>query len=466
MSSSITSRLPSCEGLQQRYLNSLEFLFGRINYERSPNLAKGPQAFSLQKMQTLLERLGNPQNEMPCVHIAGSKGKGSTATMVARTLETAGYRVGLFTSPHAHRYEERFSTNGELASKAEVVAIVDRLRVVTDVMDAEPAGGPTFFELSTAAGWLHFVEKQCQIAVIEVGLGGRLDSTNVCKPLVSIITSISLDHTRLLGETEELIAREKAGIIKAGVPIVCGVQDSGPARVVQEVVAKVQATLFQLGQEFQISPVAPSEQSEQILPAWSFGFSQESFELSDLQLTMPGEHQVRNAALALAALRLLSPHGFDISKKQFREGLLAARIPLRIEVVNLSPIIVIDAAHNPASMQALCQTLQPLKANRRRCLFSTSRDKDCPELLRILDKHFDEFFLTAFQDNPRAVSTQQLTKLAREILTHPFTVCANPEEALHRALLETTTNDLICATGSFFLAAEVEQCWNASEAQR
>ncbi len=466
MSSPLTSRSSSSEDLQQRYFESLEFLFGRINYERSPNLASGLQSFSLQKMQSLLERLGNPQGEVPCVHIAGSKGKGSTATMVARILETAGYRVGLFTSPHAHRYEERFSINEELASKSEVVAIVDQLRSVTQEMDAEPDGGPTFFELSTAAGWLHFVQKKCQVAVIEVGLGGRLDSTNVCQPLVSIITSISKDHTRLLGSTLDLIAREKAGIMKTGVPVVSGVRKPVPASVIQKVANDVGAPLYQLGQEFQVTPVAPPNDTQQVLPAWSLGYSESDYCLSQVLLAMPGEHQARNASLAIAAVRLLSQRGFEVSEEHLSKGLQAARIPLRIEVVNQEPVIVIDAAHNPASIEALCQTLQPIKADRRLCIFASSRDKDCAELLRTLDKHFDEFFLTAYQENPRAISTEELSEMAAEILTRPFSLPASPAEAMQRALTDASSNDLICATGSFFLAAEIEQFWRTSHSQR
>ncbi len=462
MSSPPTSRSFSSKEIEKRYLESLEFLFGRINYERSPNLASGLQSFSLQKMQSLLDRLGNPQNELPCVHIAGSKGKGSTATMVARILETAGYRVGLFTSPHAHRYEERFTINEKLASKAEVVSIVDQLRVVTAKMDNEPDGGPTFFELSTAAGWLHFVKNQCQIAVIEVGLGGRLDSTNVCNPLVSIIASISKDHTRLLGSTEDLIAREKAGIIKTDIPVVSGVLNSEPACVIQEVANDVGAPLYQLGQEFQVTSIAPCENAQQVLPAWSLNFSLGEFSLSDVQLAMPGEHQTQNASLAIIAVRLLSGHGFEVSEEHLRNGLRSARLPLRIEVFNQEPIVVIDAAHNPASIEALCQTLQPIKTKRRLCIFASSRDKDCAELLRILDKHFDEFLLTAYQENPRAISTEELAEMASVILTHPFSLSASPEEAIKKALSDVSPSDFICATGSFFLAAEMEQFWRAS----
>lgn len=454
---------PSTEQLRTvdpRYQDSIGYLFERINYERRPELAQGPESFHLERMRSLLELLGNPQLASPCVHIAGSKGKGSTATMVARILEESGKKVGLFTSPHAQRFEERFTIDRQLPTETEVVEIVDRLRNVTNEMEQSEFGSPTFFELATAAGWLHFQKQKVDIAVIEVGLGGRLDSTNVCEPLACIITSISKDHTRLLGDTLELIAREKAGIIKTGIPIVSGVTRDGPAQVIQNVAQKTNAPLLQLGVDFQIQPVTPVDQN--LIP-WTFDYSSHGIEFKGLKLAMPGEHQTRNASLAVTIANLLSSTGFSITNEAIRAGLSQAKIPLRIEVVSENPLVVIDAAHNPASIQALCDTLQYNTAKRKISVFASSRDKDCSELLSILNKCFDEFVLCAYQKNPRSVPLEELKTLADEVVTKPFQVSESPESAMETALRIASDEDLICATGSFFLAAEVEEWWRGRE---
>lgn len=441
------------------YQDAVDFLFKRINFERSPELASGVGAFRLERMKSLLSRLGDPHKSVPCVHIAGTKGKGSTATMVARILECAEKRVGLFTSPHANRFEERFTVNGELATESAVVELVDVLRRVTAEMDRETLGGPTFFELATAAGWLHFQKQNVDIAVIEVGLGGRLDSTNVCHPLVSVISSISKDHTRLLGDTVDLIAREKAGIIKPGVPVVCGVLEPGPQGVIHEVADAVGAPLYQLQRDFTVIPKAPRSGSSELLPAWSFDYCFEGQEFSDLQLKLPGEHQTRNAALAVTVGLLLDRMEQDVKATDIRTGLSRAKIPLRIDVLSEDPVVIVDAAHNPASIAALCETLRDLPQSHKVCVFASSRDKDCVELLRILDGTFSHFLLTAYQENPRAIPIEELGSLAESVLSHSFELLPNPESAMQRAIESACDGSLICATGSFFLAAEVEAWW-------
>lgn len=444
--------------VDSRYQESIDYLLSRINYERRPELARGDDSFHLERMRRLLGELGNPQFAVPCVHIAGSKGKGSTATMVARVLEESGLKVGLFTSPHAHRFEERFTVNKRLPDESEVVEIVERLRTACEAVESTIASAPTFFELATAAGWLHFQRQQVDIAVIEVGLGGRLDSTNVCQPLVCIITSISKDHTRLLGDTEELIAGEKAGIIKNGVPVVSGVIRTGPSEVIRQRASQHSSPYFEIGKNFQIQTFEPAAGS---LSPWSFRYESQSYKLDLVRLAMPGEHQARNAALAVTAAKLLSVHGYEIPDAAIAGGLAKAVIPLRIEIVGERPIVLIDAAHNPASIEALCKTLQAHPAEHRLCVFASSRDKDCAELMRILDNSFDQFILCAYQKNPRSIPIDELANIASNVLTKPFEVVADPESAMLAAINAASTDDLICATGSFFLAAEVEEWWRS-----
>ncbi len=239
-----------------RHVAALDFLLGRINYERAVVLPYGQRQLKLDRMRQLLTRLGNPDAGLPIVHVAGTKGKGSTAALVGSILQAAGYRVGLFSSPHLESIEERFAVNGEACPGDDFVELVDRLRPVVMAMDreAESVGdsslSPTYFELTTALALMHFVKRKVDIGILEVGLGGRLDSTNVCQPAVTVITSISLDHTKQLGDTLELIAAEKAGIVKPGVPVLCGPLEEGPRKVIAEIAQQHGCRMLEAGHDF------------------------------------------------------------------------------------------------------------------------------------------------------------------------------------------------------------------------
>ncbi len=440
-----------------RYQQSLDFIFGRLNYERAPEAARSLQDFKLTRMEEFLAALGNPQNAVPTVHIAGSKGKGSTATMVARIAEAAGYRVGLFTSPHVDAFEERFTINGLTATAEQMISLTDRLRPVVEEFDLRsPGEGVTFFEIATAMGWMFFQENAVDLAVIEVGLGGRLDSTNVCNPLVTAITSISRDHTRLLGETLGLIAGEKAGIIKADVPVVTAVTGSEPTDVIVERARQKDAPLFRLNQEFRIENSGPQVNGGSVPACYQFDFVTGQFVLRDVKLAMSGEHQTRNAAIAIQIAALLRERGFTLTGDQIRTGLARTLCPLRVEVVDQAPLTIVDGAHNAASIVALCETLGSVPAQRRIAIFSTSRDKEVPVLLKTLDRFFDELWLTQYSNNPRTVTLSELETLAPQVLTKPWRILQNPATALSEAAATTTAEDLVCVTGSFFLAAEAK----------
>jgi dihydrofolate synthase/folylpolyglutamate synthase len=449
--------------ISRRYQQSLERLIGRMNYERTPEAAESLRDFKLNRMAELLARLGNPQQQVPAVHVAGSKGKGSTATMIATIFQAAGCRVGLFTSPHIDRFEDRFMVNALAPSPAEVVALFDQIWPVCEEMDGEtPGSGPSFFDLATAMGWLHFARSQVDLAVIEVGLGGRLDSTNVCRPLVSVITSISRDHVRLLGETLELIAREKAGIIKPEVPVVTGVTQPGPLAEIVQISRECHSPLFRLGQEFSIrqQPVAATALST---PAGCrFDYAGLETELCDLETGMPGEHQTRNAALAVTCALLLNQKGYTVTPQAIAAGIRQAMCSLRVEKVSESPLIIVDAAHNVASIQALCETLQPVQARRRTVIFATSRDKEPADLLALLTEHFDEIWLTRFSNNPRSTPLEELEALASQVVTKPWKAFPELRSALDAARQTAGPEDLICVTGSFFLGAEAKNLLQAA----
>ena len=286
------------------------------------------QQFRLDRMHRLLAAVGNPHVGMPIVHVAGTKGKGSTAAMIAAVLTAAGYRTGLFTSPHLVDLEERIAIDGLRCSADELVDLVARIGPVVDRMDAEAAGNaddccPTYFELTTLMALLHFAEKRVQAAVLEVGMGGRLDSTNVCTPRVSVITSISFDHTRQLGNTLAEIAYEKAGIVKPGVPAVSGVSDEEPRGVIERVCAERESRLVQLGRDFDYRYFPPH------LVDHYAGCGKIDFEHSEagersyhaLPLGLLGPHQAANAAVAVATIAELRKQGWAISDDSLRLGL-------------------------------------------------------------------------------------------------------------------------------------------------
>lgn len=435
------------------YERALAFVFGRLNYERHPGQARSLRAFNLERMVHLLDKLGNPQNHVPTVHIAGSKGKGSTASMVASIAQAAGYRAGLFTSPHLAEYEERFTIGGRKPTAEQIVTYVQQVRHVVEEMDRDGSHGHvTFFEISTAIGWLHFLAEKVDLAVMEVGLGGRLDSTNVCQPLVTIITSISRDHTRLLGDTLAQIARQKAGIIKPGVPIVSGVADAEAQTAIEEVAIGQDAPLFQCGRDFYLK----SRSVEGPLVHYDVDVEFQSRVIAGLRLGLPGQHQTTNAACAVVASRLLNERGYEISDEQIRSGLAQTRCPSRIEIVHRNPMVILDVAHNIASIQALSDVITHIQDTPKVCIVSISQEKDAAEMLQILSTVFDHLVLTEFQSNPRAISLADLEQLATNVECEVLTA-AEPRTAIEVAQELAGSSGLICATGSFFLVAEVQE---------
>ena len=290
------------------YDGAIDFLLSRIDYERMLSTAYGERDLKLERMHELVERLGNPQRAMPIVHVAGTKGKGSTSAMTAAMLSAAGYRTGLYTSPHLARLEERMTVDGGQCSPDEMIALVGRVRPAVAAMDAAAGGsehGPTYFEIVTALALLHFARRQVDVAVLEVGLGGRLDSTNICQPLVSVITSISFDHTRQLGDTLSAIAGEKAGIIKPGAAVVSGVIQDEPRAVVAAAAERHGCRLLELGRDFTFSYHAAGRLDVVgVRPAIDFEYRVAGCALQyrDLELALIGRHQGANAAVGAGGI--------------------------------------------------------------------------------------------------------------------------------------------------------------------
>ncbi|HEY1599983.1 MAG TPA: folylpolyglutamate synthase/dihydrofolate synthase family protein [Pirellulales bacterium] len=445
------------------YERATAYLFDRINYERAPSVTYGARQFKLERMHELLERVGNPQTGMPIVHVAGTKGKGSTSAMIAGVLTAAGYRTGLFTSPHLESLEERIAVDGRACSADELVALIERLRPEVDAMDQVAARyadecGPTYFELTTVMALLSFAACGVQAAVLEVGLGGRLDSTNVCDPLVSVITSISFDHTRQLGNTLAAIAYEKAGIVKPSVPLVSGVTEDEPRRVIEQICHERDSRLIQLGRDFHYQYHPPHGVDNHPRPGrMDFSFpAAPSRSYQDVLLGLLGPHQAANAAVALATLAQLQDREWSIAEAHLRSGLAHVHSPARIEVVGRRPTIVVDAAHNVASVAALVETLETSFATQPRILiFATTQDKDVRGMMSILLPKFDVVLLTRYGNNPRGVPTEELREIARDLRADHCQTFADPASAWDAVRMLATPEHLLCVTGSFFIAAEI-----------
>jgi dihydrofolate synthase/folylpolyglutamate synthase len=443
---------------------ALEFLASRINYERAVAIPYGKRDFRLDRMRSLLARLGNPQDALRIVHVAGTKGKGSAAAMIAAVLSAAGYRTGLYSSPHLDRVEERLMVDALPCPASELAELVARVQPIVLAMDAEgpqndASQRPTYFEIVTALALLHFAKQRVQAAVLEVGMGGRLDSTNVCRPLVSVITSISFDHTQQLGTTLAAIAGEKAGILKPGVPVVSGVLAEEARGVIVDVAERHGCQRIELEGDFRFQYRAPTHLELADSPA-EIDFAYEAHgvrrDYAGLQLALVGRHQAANAAVALATLEELRGHGYELPEAAVRRGLAQVRWPARVEVIGRRPTIVLDAAHNVASAEALAAVLEEsLSVARRILVFGTTRDKDFRGMLEVLLPRFDEVILTRYWSNPRSVAPEELDTVAGELSGVRRQVCPDPATAWRAASHLATPDDLVCIAGSFFIAAEM-----------
>jgi dihydrofolate synthase/folylpolyglutamate synthase len=466
--------------------SAIRFLADRIDYERTRAMPYDESRLGLDRMRQLLDRLGNPGLDLPIVHVAGTKGKGSTSDMIAAALGAAGYRTGLFTSPHLEGVEERMAIDGRPCQPGELVELIRLVRPVVEAMDRlDPGGsgpaGPTYFEITTAMALLHFARRGVQAAVLEVGLGGRLDATNVCMPRVAVITSISFDHTQQLGDTLAAIAGEKAGIVKPGVPLVSGVVQPEPREVIRLVCRQRGCPLIERGTdyEFDYEPPRHAERGGQVgrvrfrTPAGS----------QDFALGLLGRHQAANAATALAVLDQLRQSDWRLPEAAVGRALAGLACPARIELLARQPAVVLDAAHNVASAEALLETLaESFSATRRLLIFAATRDKDYRGMLARLLRCFDEVFFTCYLDNPRAVPPQELAACAAQLwaekgpgpfgrhgpqrgsegsdprpLSSRWPIYDNPAGAWQAAIGRSRPDDLICITGSFFLAAEIRR---------
>jgi dihydrofolate synthase/folylpolyglutamate synthase len=428
----------------ETYAEAIDYLYSFVNWEIERHVRYAPEVMTLERPRAVLAALGDPHRAYPVIHITGTKGKGSVGAMCAAALRASGLKVGLYSSPHLQDYRERFRINHQLISPDDFTALVNRLRpVVERVPDI------TWFEVTTALGFLYFAEQQVDVAVVEVGLGGRLDATNVVMPVVSVITSLSYDHTHLLGDSLASIAREKAGIIKPGVPVVSAPQPSEALTVLEQVAEEQGSRLVLVGRDWLFRPERGTPYGEWFWAGPADGPQQSYF------TALTGEHQALNATVALAALDCATQAGVPVSAEGIRLGFERVDWPGRLEVVEQSPLIVLDAAHNGESAWRLRAALDAMFPQRPLVLiFGASADKDVAGMFAALLPLTDAL-ITAQAVHPRALDSASLSETARQTgFTRPIFEIPDVQEALKHARDMAGPEGLILVTGSLFIVGE------------
>jgi dihydrofolate synthase/folylpolyglutamate synthase len=437
------------------YKEALEYLYGLTNYEIKSRFNYAPQFFDLQRVERLLNDLGNPHRQFRSVHVAGTKGKGSTCAMLASVLKAAGFRTGLYTSPHLHSFRERIQVNDELVSAQQFAALTHQLRPLAQ-RDPEL----TTFEVATALAFAHFAQAGVDIAVVEVGLGGRLDATNVVLPSVSVITKIGHDHMHILGNTLSEIAAEKAGIIKPAVPVVAAPQPSAALAVLQETCREKNAPLHEVGREWQWRATENGLNGQRFTVsrrnAGRFALPPRSYK--DLRIPLLGKHQLRNAAVALATIDALRNVGTEITEANVRAGLAEVVWPARFEVLGSAPYFVVDGAHNVDSARALAATLQQYFPGAKPWLvLAILTDKDIRAILQQL-MPLARGAIFARSTHPRAADPQHL-QIASDQYGIPTSVIDDVSSATRRALAQAGPDGLVVAAGSFSTAGQAREAW-------
>lgn len=450
-------------GIEQQYQEALDYLYSYVDYSLTRSMRNAAKNFNLGRVNILLHLLGDPHLQYKVIHVAGTKGKGSTSAMMASALRAGGYQVGFYTSPHLSDYCERIQINGEPVSHSRLVELVEEIKPCVDQVEKI-----TTFEITTALGFLYFAQEAVDVAVIEVGLGGRLDATNVVSPLVSVITSLSLDHINVLGDTLAKIAVEKAGIIKEGRPVVLSPQREEARLVVTRIAEERQSPLVLVGHDYLFAPWSHSLSGQSLLvwPAADQPLVDSFIETGGrenwepLRLTLPllGHHQVENAATAYAALQIAKSEGLKISEADIIRGFSDVYWPGRFEVLRRSPLFIVDSAHNRNSALKLRQAIDDyLPGLPVILIFGASEDKDVKGMFAELLPRVRQVIATE-SIHPRAMNADQLVDLAHRF-GRPAQKILPIEKAVDHALELAGDEIAIVAAGSLFVAAAVRDIW-------
>ncbi len=414
------------------YEEAVAYLFG---------LQKYGIKFGLSKTSNLLRAFGNPHHHGKYIHIAGTNGKGSVAAMLESILMNSGLKVALYTSPHLVRFTERFRINGKEIDRSLAAELVNDLKTVI-----HPTQPPTFFEVITAMALIHFAREKPDISIMEVGMGGRLDATNVIRPMVSVITNISLEHQFFLGRRLTDIAREKAGIIKPGIDLVTAATQPQVIGVFRDTCERRRAPFWRVGKEIRYRSQGAK------LHYYGLGRAEK-----DLEPALMGRHQLRNAALALAVVELLGRGGFAVSSEHIREGLKQTRWPGRMQIVSHKPLIILDGAHNPEAIRILVEAMRDaFKWKRLILVLGVMGDKDIPKIIRRVVPLAD-YILYTRPEYSRAADPEILMKEAAPLGKRGEIVQTIPE-ALKRAKGRSGPGDVILVTGSLFTVGEAKAC--------
>lgn len=438
------------------YEDSLKYLFSLGRELAAPTQAAAAK-FDLQNISTLADALGHPEREYSSVHIAGTNGKGSTAAFTESILRTAGIRTGLYTSPHLERINERIKVNGQEISDEAFAASFTKIQTLIENLLAHGKlrAHPTFFEIVTAIAFEHFRNSRVEIAAFEVGLGGRLDATNILLPEVGVITHVDFDHESFLGHSLEEIAAEKAGIIKAGVPLVLAEQRKEAKSVIFEKAERVGAPVCDVATEFRAENITAENGSVRatvLEKATGRTFS--------VAPVLRGRFQLENAMSAIAVAQILGQRGTRISGAAIEKGIRNTIWPGRLERLQSSPDVYLDGAHNPSAARELANFLRENFQGRRVILlFGAMRDKAVDEIAGVLFPLGDEVIFTQPKIS-RAISAAQLREMAGEYASH-FRVIADAEEALEAAFGAADKSDAIFVTGSLYLVGELRRYWRA-----
>jgi dihydrofolate synthase / folylpolyglutamate synthase len=455
------------------YKEALSYLYSLSDFERSGIYTRNREE-NLSREARLLEALSNPQRSFSCTLIAGTKGKGSTAAMIERVLREAGWRTGLYTQPDLHTFRERIRVSGRLISEEEFAELLPEVRAAVEEIEREPESVPyNTYQVATALMFHYFARQHVEHAVLEVGLGGRLDATNVSQSLVSVITSISYDHMQVLGNTLREIATEKAGIIKPNGVVVASAQAPEALLAIAATCQKQHARLVRAGSVENDPAQAEVEAGQLPAPGYRYQLERRSAEqqcftiwtpertYSGLEIPLAGQHQLENATAALATLDNLREKGIKWDEEALRSGLRLVHWPARLEFVGHNPTIVVDGAHNADSMQKLIQALHAsFSLHRLIVVLSVNRDKDLAGIVKALSG-VDAVVLTRMR-NPRGATIEEMQALfAVEAPNVSIYTADDSNAAMDLALDLAENSDLICATGSLYVAAEVLQ-WAAA----